>query len=132
MKTTYRFVLAVALALGAPAYAHHSFAAFDMAQTMTVTGTVKKFEWTNPHTWIVLMVENGQGQAEEWRFEGAPPVNMIRDGWNEDSLHAGDKVVLSYHPRKDGTHSGSFAGVSTLDGKPIVTRPAGGAPPGGG
>ena len=102
--------------LVAPSFAHHSFAAFNMDQTLSITGTVKDFEWTNPHCWIVLQVLGTDGTSSEWRFEGAPPIMLSRGGWTEDSLHAGDRITISYHPRRDGSHGGSKRESALLAG----------------
>jgi Family of unknown function (DUF6152) len=102
-----------------PSFAHHSFAAFNMDQTLSISGTVKDFEWTNPHCWIVLQVLGSDGTSSEWRFEGAPQVMLSRGGWSEDSLHAGDRITINYHPRRDGTHGGGFQSITLPDGRSI-------------
>lgn len=114
---TLRAMLWLAAAVATPAWAHHSFASFDMDKTQTVTGTVKAFQWTNPHTWIILMIPNGAGGVEEYRVEGAPPVNLIRGGWTEDTLSEGDKVTVDYHPRRDGQPGGTFVAITLPNGR---------------
>lgn len=99
--------------------AHHSFASFDMDDTRSIAGTVKRFEWTNPHTWIVLEVQTDSGQQQEWRFEGPPPINMLHGGWAENTLQTGDHISLSYHPRKDSQREGSFTAITLPNGKQI-------------
>lgn len=123
--------LGMALCLIGPVSAHHSFAAFNMEQTLTITGTVKDFEWTNPHCWIVLQVLAADGTSTEWRFEGAPPIMLSRGGWTEDSLHAGDRITINYHPRRDGAHGGGFQSVTLPDGRSIGSGGPGPAPGGG-
>jgi hypothetical protein len=120
--------LCVALLLAAlPALAHHTFATFDMNKSLSVSGTVKEFQWTNPHCWIVVLVPNAAGGTDEWRFEGGPPINLSRSGWTEDSLSPGDRITVQYRPRRDGSHGGSFAGITLANGKSLGNGP--GAPP---
>lgn len=124
--------------MAVPVWAHHSFASFDMDKTLSVSGTVKDFQWTNPHCWIIVVVPNADGAGtSEYRFESAPPVNLIRGGWTEDTLQMGDKVTVDYHPRKDGAAGGSFQAVTLPNGKRMGSMgpppgAAGAAPPPGG
>lgn len=97
----------------APAYAHHSFAAFDMDKTVQVSGTVSRYEWTNPHVWIWLTPEAG---GEEFGIEGHAIGNMLRQGWAHDSIKVGDKILAQVHPRKDGAQAGSYISVTLPDG----------------
>jgi hypothetical protein len=99
-----------------PAPAHHSFAMFDSEKKMTVEGTVKEFQWTNPHSWIVLMVSNDQGQQEEWAIELGAPGALARRGWVPKTLTRGMKVMTVIHPLRDGTHGGQFMTVTLPDG----------------
>jgi DNA/RNA endonuclease YhcR with UshA esterase domain len=79
-----------------PLVAHHSIdAEFDRNKPVTVTGTVTKIDWMNPHIWIYLDVKNQNGQIEKWQFEGGPPNALKRSGWNRDSLKVGDQVTIS-------------------------------------
>ena len=105
-------VAAVSLA-GAPAFAHHSFAMFDNQKNTTLEGTVKEFQWTNPHSWIQLMVKDpATGKDVEWSIEGGSPNGLSRGGWKRTSLKPGDKAVVVIHPLKDGTNGGSLVTVS--------------------
>jgi len=110
--------LCVAVSLVAPAFAHHSFAMFDNQKDVTLEGTIKEFQWTNPHTWIQVMVKDAAGKEVEWSIEGGSPNSLSRNGWKRTSLKPGDKVVLVTHPLKDGSAGGSLVTVS-VDGKPI-------------
>src|SRR5258705_500431 len=83
-----------AAAIVAPAFAHHSFAMFDAEKTVNVKGTVKELEWTNPHSWLRVMVtDQASGKAIQWAFEMGPPAQQIRRGWKPDSLKPGDNVT---------------------------------------
>ncbi len=94
-------------AFAAPALAHHSFAMFDADKTVTMTGTVKEFEWTNPHSWLRITVED-QGKSLQWALEMGSPAQQARVGWKPDSVKAGDKVTVTIHPLKDGSRGGQF------------------------
>jgi hypothetical protein len=102
---------AVALA-AAPAFAHHSFAMFDSAKNVTLEGTIKEFQWTNPHSWVQIVVKDASGKDVEWSIEGGSPNGLARQGWKRTSLKPGDKAVLVMHPLKDGTAGGSLVTVS--------------------
>ena len=72
----------VAVAMYAiPAFAHHSFAMFDAQKKMTLQGTVKEFQWTNPHSWIVIMAKTPAGTEEQWAIELGSPGGLVRQGW---------------------------------------------------
>ena len=119
-------VAAIALAaaaLSAPAYAHHSTAMFDMEHTVNLTGTVKDFQWTQPHTWIVFDVPSATGAADEYGIEGMSPSYLGRNGWSKRTLSPGDKVTLAIHPLKDGRKGGFDASVTWPDGKTMYNLP---------
>src|SRR5205085_10127571 len=94
-----------------PAVAHHSFAMFDANRTVTLQGTIKEFEWTNPHSWILLNVTNAQGQPEQWTIEAGAPAGLVRPGWGPRTLAPGMRVGATIHPFKDGTHGGPVLAV---------------------
>src|SRR5215472_6709624 len=99
-----------------PAVAHHSFAMFVAEKTATLQGSVKEFQWTNPHAWIVLNVPNQQGQAEQWAIELNGPSALVRDGWKPKTLTPGMNVSVTIHPLRDGTNGGQFLKVKLPDG----------------
>ncbi len=98
-KTTLAALFAVALTLVAhPAFAHHSRAMFDHTKQVNLVGTVKEFQWTNPHCWIQVLVpdpSNPSAAPVEWGVEMGAPVELMRKGWKPGSLNAGDKVTSS-------------------------------------
>jgi hypothetical protein len=102
------------------AMAHHSFGGFDMQKVATVAGTVREFQWTNPHIWIQLNVVNPQGRIEEWGFETASPNVLGRRGWSKKMLQPGDKISVTYHPSRDGSHGGAVMSVTLPSGKVVV------------
>jgi Family of unknown function (DUF6152) len=99
-----------------PAFAHHSFAMFDAEKKMTLDGTVKEFQWTNPHSWILLTVSDAQGKAEQWAIEMGGPSGLARQGWVPKTLTPGMKVQAVIHPLRDGTPGGQFMAVTLPDG----------------
>ncbi len=101
---------------GAPASAHHSFAAFDVSQEKSVTGTVLEFQWTNPHTWLWLEVPTAAGPPEKWGVEGMSPNFLERRGWSKTTLRRGDKVTVVVNPVKNGGKGGSFVRITMPDG----------------
>jgi hypothetical protein len=118
-------VLAFLVEVGAAAaaWAHHSFAMFDQHQTETISGTVRQFQWTNPHVWIQLLVPDASGKDKEWSIECTSVNFLFRRGWHNDTLKPGDKVTLSIRPLKDGQAGGSLIGVSSLNGAPLTLTP---------
>ena len=108
--------LGAVLALGAPAaQAHHSFAMFDNTKNVTLEGTVKEFQWTNPHSWVQVMVKDPTGKEVEWSIEGGSPNGLARQGWKRTAIKAGDKAKVVIHPMKDGGPGGSLVEIS-IDG----------------
>ena len=109
----------VAAVLVAPALAHHSFAMFDTTKVITIAGTVKEFQWTNPHVYVQLLVPNSAGQVEEWSIEGASPNMLYRAGWNKESLKTGDRVTMVVNPLRSGEIGGAFVSCTLPDGRVI-------------
>jgi Family of unknown function (DUF6152) len=105
-----------AIAVSAPAWAHHSFAMFDRDKNVTLSGTVKEFEWTNPHVWIHVTVED-QGKPLVWSFEMQSIQTNAGLGWRPDSVKPGDKVSVDFHPLKDGSRGGQLVAAVLADGK---------------
>jgi hypothetical protein len=116
------------LCLSAPVLAHHSFAMFDQAKTVTLEGTVSEFQWTNPHAFIHIEVPNGSGGKQLWQVELNSPNNLRRQGWKSTSVKAGDEVTLVLNPLRDGSRGGLFVSVTLPDGTVLgdPTRKGGG------
>jgi len=125
MKFTALCLASVAVVMHVfPASAHHSFAMFDAARQVTLQGTVKEFQWTSPHAWILLTVERG-GRPEEWAIEMNGPSGLVRQGWQPKTLTPGMRVTTIIHPLRDGTNGGQFMEITLPDGT-VIGR-AGGA-----
>jgi hypothetical protein len=110
---------AAAAILTGPALAHHSFAMFDGEKKVTLEGTVKAFQWIYPHSWILLMVANRDGQLEQWPIEMGSPGGLAKEGWLPKTLAPGMKVKAVIHPLKDGTHGGQYLAVTLEDGRTL-------------
>ncbi len=115
-------LLAVA-ALALPAAAHHSTAMFDFTKTVEISGTIKSFQWTNPHTWTIVTVGGNAKMAGDYGLEGMSPNYLARNGWTKRSLNTGDKVTLQVHPLKDGRKGGFMISVKMADGKVMYNLP---------
>ncbi len=114
-----KFLLAGAAlaAMALPALAHHSFAMFDSSKSISMTGTVREYEWTNPHVWIHLMAPDAQGAAREWSFEMQSVQQDAAAGWRPDSVKPGDKVTIEFHPLKDGSRGGQLMSATLANGQ---------------
>lgn len=111
------------LALALPVTAHHSTAMFDFSKSVEIKGTIKQFQWTNPHTWTKVDVE-GQGTAVvEYGLEGMSPNYLSRNGWTKRTLKTGDKVTLQVYPLKDGRPGGFMVSVKLADGTVLYNLP---------
>jgi hypothetical protein len=123
-----KFVLASSVAaMGAPVLAHHSAAMFDHMRTITVQGTVKEFQYTNPHSWLQVVVVSPDGKMTEWGFEAEGPSTLLHMGIKPRTFKPGSKVTVVANPMKDGRLAGSWITVTTADGTVYGMRR--GAPP---
>ncbi len=119
-----RRIAAAALGLGllaaaSGALAHHSGAMFEPTKTITLTGTIKEFNWTNPHAWVHIMAPNAAGVVHPWAVE-CSTINIIaRKGWKATSLKPGDRVTMVVRPARDGRAEGLMMNV-TLPGGTIL------------
>lgn len=119
-------------ALSQPVLAHHSGAVFDPTHTITAKGTVKIWQWSNPHSWLTVMIDDGHGNLESNALELGSPNTLFRSGWRVDTFKPGDVVTVVYHPRKNGGSGGALMTAQTADGKLMTWLPTAkpeGAPP---
>lgn len=117
-------------AFAGSAVAHHSGAMFDQEHKITLTGTVREFQWTNPHCYIQLTVPDAKGRPEEWSMEMAAPIYLQQRGWRPSTLKPGDTVTVTVSPlRKMTTHKGGLVfSASDATGKTIGKPFDAGAP----
>ena len=99
--------------------AHHAATMFDRERTVELAGTVREFQWTNPHIWIQIQVEQPDGSIEEWSIEGGVPNRLFRAGWRPNSLTPGDEVTIRAFPMRDGGKAGLFIGAQLADGSTL-------------
>jgi hypothetical protein len=97
---------------------HHSASMFDNTKVMEISGTVKEFQWTNPHVWIQVNVRSDAG-VKEWSIEGGGPNTLSRQGWRPTTFKAGDTVTFRINPMRDGTPAGLFVGAKFADAKTL-------------
>jgi len=127
MRSIFRYLIrpvltlcALLLVAGGHASAHHSFAPFDLTKEKTITGTVSKFEWTNPHSWVWVDVSNEKGGVDSWAVEGMSPNYLARRGWTKTTVKPGDKITISVRPLKSGENGGMFVRATLADGRVLT------------
>jgi hypothetical protein len=123
-RTAMGIMLAAMVSAGSPAIAHHSFAMYEPTKTLTLKGTVKSFQWTNPHVvvWVLVQPEGG-GAVQEWSLETTSPGVLTRNGWTRQSLKAGDRVSVTFSPLRDGSRGGGLNSVTLLDtGQTLIPK----------
>ena len=98
---------------------HHAATMFDTTKVIEITATVKELQWTNPHIWIQIEVQNAAGVRQEWSIEGGGPNSLSRQGWRPTTFKPGETVTLRINPMRDGTNAGLFVGVKFSDGKTL-------------
>ncbi|MGZ3272473.1 MAG: DUF6152 family protein [Caulobacteraceae bacterium] len=115
-------VIATCGAFAGQASAHHSFAMFDRQKEVVLKGTVRTFQWTNPHSFIELEATDAQGALQAYSIEMNSPNNLVRQGWKSSSLKPGDKVSVIMNPLRDGSKGGLFVSVELADGRVLGDR----------
>jgi hypothetical protein len=119
---------AALLSIGMPCEAHHSSAMFDAQKSVTLQGTVKAFQWTNPHCWIQLAVPAGT-RVTEWSIEMGSPEQVYRSGWRRSTLQPGTRLTVVIHPVRDGTSGGQFVSATATGGAQLGVGDAKGRNP---
>ena len=114
------------LAVASAAWAHHSFAMFDLDKEVTLEGAVKDLQWANPHAWLEVDVADGNGGTTKWSFEMGTTGMLTRAGWKSSTLKVGDRVKVVCNPLRSGDPSGRLVTVTLPDGR--VLGPGGPAP----
>jgi hypothetical protein len=124
MGVTVRICAAALLSIAAgslqPALGHHSTAEFDFTKTVTIKGTVKEVQWTNPHSFIQVLVPGKDGKTVQWAVEiGSPSINYDL-GWKKDSLKRGDEVTMTLAQARNGKPYATLRVATTADGRQLL------------
>lgn len=124
MKVAAIFALGL-IATVAPAIAHHSFAAeYDVTKPVTLTGTVTKVEWLNPHMKLYIDVKDQSGNVANWELELGSPNGLMRMGWTHHTLKPGDTVIVDGTKAKDGSNLANVKTVKLPDGRKLFAGSA--------
>lgn len=122
MRTKLAVVLGIAgmLAVSAPAWAHHAFAAeFDAQRPVKLKGTVAKVEFINPHSWIHMDVKDADGKVTRWMVEGGSPNALFRRGVTKDALPQGTEISVDGYQAKDGSNRANGRDITFADGRKL-------------
>jgi hypothetical protein len=130
LKSKMIVVVAAALSFlmfSGSAMAHHGVAGYDMTKTITVHGTVSKFDWSNPHVVVYVDAKNEGGEMQHWTIEFASPVHMVRAGWSKNSMKTGDDITIDTHPSRNGAPVGisstiTFILKAVVNGQALPSR----------
>jgi hypothetical protein len=117
------FAVVCALLLSRPVFPHHGGAAYDQEHPMTLSGTVKGFQFIQPHPLIDLEVKDDQGVTTEWSIEMTAPNHLVRYGWNSKKLKTGDQITVSGLPSKNGLKILNLRKISYTNGAVIPLGP---------
>jgi Family of unknown function (DUF6152) len=115
-------VLAAAVWLAAPASAHHSAFMYDQDKTVTIDGVVKEFQYTNPHSWLIVETKNADGTLTSWGFEAEGPSTLMRAGIRKSALMPGMKIKVTGNPMKDGRPAAAWIRAELADGTVLDPR----------
>jgi hypothetical protein len=114
----YMQTMSVVLALAVtPAYAHHSFAGFDMEKTQVISGTLVRIDFSAPHARLVMMA----GESQEYQFLTGSPTELLQHGFDPRSVHKGDKIEVTFHPTRNGSLGGQLVKMKMPDGRELIS-----------
>jgi len=130
IKRVLRRILAgLLIAVPSAATAHHSGSEFDLTKRVSTVGTVKSWQWRNPHAWLQVLVPGANGAMQEYGFELGSPNTLFRNGYRKDSWKPGDKVKVYYSPRHDGSPGGELTWAKDRAGTWLRWGPNAGTTP---
>ena len=132
-KTVWAVFLGVGVSVmgSVPMLAHHSAAAYDRDSEIELAGTIKEFQYTNPHSWLIVEVVDKTGKTVDWGFEAEGPSSLLRAGIKISSLKPGEKIAVKGRPLKDGRPAAILVSVTKADGSVLSTNVALRRGPGG-
>ena len=128
MTETVKSLLVVGVALlliAPPSLEHHSGAMFEAEKTVTLSGTVKEFRYINPHSWLIVDIENDDGSITTWGFEAEGPQDLMQGGVRKSDLPPGARVTVTAHPMRDGRPAGAWSTIVKEDGMLLNWRTPG-------
>jgi hypothetical protein len=99
---------------------HHSSSLYDGDVTRSLSGSVKEFQWTNPHCWIQLLVRDSNGSVVEWSIEMGPPMNALQRHWKRTTIVPGDEIIVTVHPARDNSPTALFLSATRADGAELT------------
>ena len=112
----------VPLVVSGPVFAHHGQAKYDVSE-ITLTGTVREFQFSNPHAEVLFEVKDSKGNVEKWIGEASSPNMLVRDGWSRNSLKPGDRISASGHPARDGSRVIFLEKLVLPNGRELAPHP---------
>jgi hypothetical protein len=122
MNKTLACVLGGLALVSASSFAHHSGVMFDDAKEVTLSGTVKEFQYTNPHSWLLIDVKNEDGSVTTWGFEAEGPSTLMRAGIRKSDLAPGTALTITGNPMRDGRPAAAWIKATRGDGKEFNPR----------
>ena len=122
MRNLLGYVAGGALLIAAPGFAHHSGVMFDDSKEVTLKGTVKEFQYTNPHSWLIVDVKNDDGTVTTWGFEAEGPSTLTRAGIRKSDFSPGTELTITGHPMRDGRPAAAWTKATRGDGKDFNPR----------
>jgi hypothetical protein len=121
MVRSLHFVFVSALLVASPAWGHHSHAMYESDLEVTLVGTVHQLQWSNPHVFLYLVVEDENGETSNWALEGGSPSALLRQGWPSGDPKPGDEVTVTVRPLKVG-RGGLIRTVTFADNSEFIYR----------
>jgi hypothetical protein len=122
MRKALAGLLGLTTLLAAPVFAHHSAVMFDDQKEVTVTGVVKEFQYTNPHSWLLVDVKDDKGNVTTWGFEAEGPSTLTRAGIRRSDFAPGTEITITGNPMKDGRPAAAWIRATRGDGKQFDPR----------
>ena len=111
--------------LAIPVCAHHSGEMFEREKTVTLTGTVKEFQYINPHSWLIVDIDNEDGTTTTWGFEAEGPQDLMHGGVRKSDLPPGARITVTARPMRDGRPAGAWSEIVKDDGTLLNWRTPG-------
>jgi len=130
MRTILATAATALFVLAQSVSAHHAFSAeFDADKPVTLRGAVTRVEWINPHSWVHIDVRDASGKVVSWKVEMGAPNQLLRRGWNKNSLPVGVEIIVEGYRAKNGSDIANGGNITMADGRKLYVGSSGtGAP----